>query len=116
MKNDARIRDDEQRRLTRVSIPEHPQIVDVHNKTVLGQLVNLSVEGLMMMGPVPVSPGTVLQLRFPLHCNDETIDIQLGVESLWCDDADESGLCWTGFHIIDVSPGHLEIISSLVYE
>lgn len=116
MKNDASIKDHEQRRLTRVSMPEHPQVVDLHSNTVMGQLVNLSVEGLMMMGPSPVSPGTVLQLRIPLQHNDKTFDIQVGVESLWCDDADESGLCWTGFHIIDISPEHLEVISTLVYE
>ena len=110
------MKNDEQRKLTRVSIPDHPQIFDAHQSTVVGQLVNLSAEGLMMMSPSPVKPGTLLQFRIPLHCNENVIEVMIGVESLWCDDADESGMCWTGFHIIDVSPEHQEIISTLVYD
>ncbi|TCK17968.1 PilZ domain-containing protein [Thiogranum longum] len=116
MNNETNIKDDEQRRLTRVSIPEHPQIFDVNNNTVAGQLVNLSIEGLMMMSPSPVNPGTLLQFRIPLQCCESVVDILVGVESLWCDDTDESGVCWTGFHIIDISSEHLEIISTLVYD
>ncbi len=115
MNTDANTKDAEQRKLTRVSIPDHPQIFDVHNNTVAGQLVNLSVEGLMMMGTSPVAPGTVLQFRIPLNIDNGPIDIQVGVESLWCD-GDESGVYWIGFQIIDVSSAHLEIISTLVYE
>jgi len=109
-------KDDDQRKLARVSIPDHPQIFDVHNNTVSGQLVNLSIEGLMMMSPSPIKPGTLLQFRIPLHCNTEVIEVLIGVESLWCDEADESEICWTGFHIIDISPEHHKIISSLVYD
>jgi len=106
----------EQRKLTRVSIPDHPQIFDAHSGTTVGQLVNLSVEGLMMMSQTAVNPGTLLQLKIPLQCNNEVIDIQLGAESLWCDETDDTGVCWTGLHIIDISPEHQEIISTLVYD
>ena len=116
MTTKATMTNDDQRRLTRVSIPDHPQIFDAHSGEAIGQIVNLSIEGLMMMSPSPVRPGTVLQLRIPLHCCEKTIEIQVGVESLWCDDTDESGLCWTGFQIIDISPEHREIISILVYD
>ena len=116
MHTDPRIKDDDQRKLTRVSIPDHPQVFDVHSGAVVGQLVNVSVEGMMIMNPSRINPGTLLQLRVPLQCCDREIEIQVGVESLWCDDTDESGIYWTGFHIIDVSPENLEIISTLVYD
>jgi hypothetical protein len=106
----------DQRKLTRVSIPDQPQIFDVHSGAVIGQLVNLSIEGMMSMSPSRIKPGTVLQLRIPLHCCEKVIEVLVGVESLWCDEADESGVCWTGFQIIDVSPEHREIINTLVYE
>ncbi len=106
----------EQRKLTRVSIPDHPQIFDAHSNAVVGQLVNLSTEGLMMMSPSAVKPGTLLQCRIPLRCNEEVIEIMIGIESLWCDGADESGVCWTGFHIIDISPQHHKMISTLIYD
>jgi hypothetical protein len=114
MTSKPNVKDGEQRKLMRVCIPDHPQIFDIHHNTVAGQLVNLSIEGLMMMSPAPVKPGTLLQFRIPLHCNEKVVEVLVGVESLWCDDADESGMCWTGFHIIDISPEHQEIISTLV--
>ena len=39
----------EQRSKRRVTIPDHPQILDAHSDSVLGQLVNLSVDGLMLV-------------------------------------------------------------------
>jgi len=116
MHTEANTKDDEQRKLTRVSIPDHPQVFDVHSGAVIGQLVNLSIEGMMMMNPSRIKPGTLLQLRIPLYCCEKMIEIQVGVESLWCDDTDESGIYWAGFQIIDVSPEHREIISTLVYD
>lgn len=116
MNTEVEVRNKDQRKLTRVSIPDHPQIFDAHSDAVVGQLVNLSIEGMMMMSPSQVKPGTLLQLRIPLNCCEKNIEILVGVESLWCDNADESGVCWTGFHIIDVSPEHREIINTLVYD
>jgi len=116
MTTEAGMQNEDQRKLTRVSIPDHPRIFDVHSGDIIGQLVNLSVEGLMMMSPSPVKPGTLMQMRIPLQCGEEVIDILIGVESLWCDNTDASGIRWTGFHIIDISPEHREIISTLVYD
>jgi len=115
MKNKANKTND-QRKLTRVSIPDHPQIFDAHSGAAVGQLVNISIEGLMMMSPSAVNPGMLLQLRIPLQCNKGVIEVVIGAESLWCDETDESGACWTGLHIIDISPEHHEIISTLVYD
>lgn len=94
----------EQRRQRRVTIPRHPEILDAHSGAVLGQLVNLSVDGLMAVSPLFINCGTVCQVRIPLNVEDETVEIQLGIESLWCEDANESGSHWTGFQIIDISP------------
>jgi len=106
----------EQRRQRRVKIPQHPQIRDAHSGTVVGQLVNLSVDGLMAVSPLCISCGTVCQVRIPLIVDDETVEIQLGIESLWCEDANESGSHWTGFQIIDVSPDHHRILRSVIGE
>ncbi len=116
MTTEAGMQSEDQRKRTRVSIPDHPRIFDMHSNTVVGQLVNLSIEGLMMMSPSPVKPGTLIQMRIPLQCGVEVIDVLIGVESLWCDDTDASGICWTGFHIIDISAEHRKIIGTLVYD
>ena len=104
----------EQRRQRRVTIPEHPQILDAHSGKILGQLVNLSVAGLMAVSPRSINCGTVYQVRFPLIIGDQPVEIQLGIESLWCEDTNESGSHWTGFQIIDISPDQQKILDSVV--
>ena len=104
----------EQRRQRRVAIPDHPQILDAHSGKILGQLVNLSVDGLMAVSPRSINCGTVCQVRIPLIVGDQSAEIQIGIESLWCEDANESGSHWTGFQIIDISPEHQKILNSVV--
>jgi hypothetical protein len=104
----------EQRRQRRVTIPQHPQILDAHSGKTLGQLVNLSVDGLMVVSPMRIGCGTVCQVRISLLVDEEGVEIQLGIESLWCEDANKSGSHWTGFQIIDISPEHHAILRSVV--
>jgi len=104
----------EQRRQRRVTIPGHPQILDAHNGSILGQLVNLSVGGLMAVSPQGINCGTVRQVRIPLLVGEQSVEILLGIESLWCEDANDSGSHWTGFQIIDISPEHRDILNSVV--
>lgn len=104
----------EQRRKPRLTIPELPPILDAHNGTVLGQLVNLSVDGLMAVSTRGIKCGTVRQVRIILIAGEQPVEIQLGIESLWCEDANESGSHWTGFQIIDISPEQQKKLNSLV--
>ena len=56
----------DQRRKRRITIAEHPQILDTHSGEVLGELVNLSTEGLMMAGTHCIQPHTVRQMPLAL--------------------------------------------------
>jgi len=105
----------EHRRQPRVSIPEQVQLADAHNGQVLGQLVNLSVDGFMLVGPSCIKPGAVYQLRFALKdAEGSNVELLIGVESLWSQDANDSGSHWTGFQIIDISPQHQTILDTVV--
>ena len=104
----------EQRRQRRVTIPEHPQIRDAHSGKILGQLVNLSVDGLMAVSTLCINCGTVCQIRVQLNVSGQPVEIQVGIEALWCEDANESGSHWTGFQIIDISPEHQKILNAVV--
>lgn len=114
MSNTAKSAPSEQRRKRRVTIPDHPQILDAHSGEVLGELVNLSVDGLMAVSPVSIVCGTLCQMRIPLICNGENVEIKVGAESLWSEDANDSGSHWTGFQIIDISPEHQAILNAVV--
>ena len=104
----------DQRRRNRVTIPEHPTIVDVHSGDAIGQLVNLSADGLMVAGPAPIACGRVLQIRVPLIRGGRQLEIRLGAESLWCEDTNDSGMHWTGFQIIDISAEDQLILNAIV--
>ena len=97
-----------------MTIPEHPQILDAHSSKVLGELVNLSTDGLMAVSPDGIACGTVFQMRIPLIQGDRQVEILIGAESLWCNDANGSGSFWTGFQIIDISSEHQEILNTVV--
>jgi len=104
----------DQRRKQRVTIPEHPQITDAHSGVLIGQLVNLSADGLMIAGNHCIECNTVCQMRIPLMMGDNQLEICVGAESLWCEDANDSGMHWTGFHIIDISPEVQRILDAIV--
>ena len=97
-----------------MTISEHPNILDAHSGEVLGQLANLSVDGLMAVSSLRINCGTVYQVRVPLAVGGQLVEIQVGIEALWCEDANESGSYWTGFQIIDISPEHQTILNSVV--
>ena len=104
----------EQRRKRRIAIAEYVEITDAHSGRILGQLVNLSADGLMLMGPDCICPGTIYQLKIPLETGTSAEPLLVGAESLWCHDANETGFYWSGFQIIDISPQHREILAAIV--
>lgn len=104
----------DQRRKQRVTIPEHPEVVDAHSGAALGQLVNLSSEGLMIAGTQCIPCNSVCQMHIPLVIGGSEQVISVGAESLWCEDANSSGMHWTGFHIIDISPEHQRLLDAIV--
>ncbi|WP_370981278.1 PilZ domain-containing protein [Agaribacterium sp. ZY112] len=67
----------------------------------LGMLVNLSRDGLMLLGATQLNEGGVyqVQMEFP----DQAL-LHLGLECLWLNDSTESDKSWAGFKIIDISP------------
>lgn len=104
----------DKRSCQRVTIPEHPQVTDAHSGAVLGQLVNLSSDGLMLAGNQLIAPNTVRQMHLPLIIGDSRHLISVGAESLWCEDTNGSGLYWTGFHIIDISDDDQKKVDAIV--
>lgn len=105
----------EQRRLPRKRATNSITVRDLNTDRPLGRIVNLTSEGIMLIGPVPVESNLVFQLELNLpmpHLGRSSL--QLGAESLWCSDASEPDNYWAGFRIIDISLGTVELIESLV--
>jgi hypothetical protein len=53
-------------------------------------------------------------MHIPLVIGGSEQVISVGAESLWCEDANSSGMHWTGFHIIDISPEHQRLLDAIV--
>lgn len=104
----------DQRRDPRFTIPEHPEILDAHSGKTIGQLVNLSANGLMVASDRAIPVNTVCQLRVPLARGDHRFELRIGAVSLWCEDANASGTHWTGFQIIDISPADQQILNAVI--
>ena len=105
----------EKRKLPRTAADANILVQDVNTGHHLGRVVNLSNEGIMLIGSEPVERNLIFQLELALespHRGHKSL--RCGVESLWSSKAHQGGHYWTGFHIIDISLEAAEIIESLI--
>ncbi len=103
----------------RASIRKRPNesiaICDINTGQPLGHLVNISMDGMMLIGQISTAPGTLFQLRMPLATPVNGAEkIEFGVETLWCQRVKETCSYWTGFQIIDISDSASRTIESLI--
>jgi len=103
----------------RASIRKQPNesiaIIDINTEQTLGYLANISTGGLMLIGPISTTPGTLFQLQMPLPTPMHNANtLEFGAESLWCLQAKDTSNYWTGFQIIDISASTAESIETLI--
>lgn len=88
-------------------------IVNQHDGTVLGRLVNITTEGLMLVNATPLASDALFQavLELPETLNN-TNRIELGMDCLWTSPTEpDADMYWSGCHIIDISE---EMFATLV--
>lgn len=103
------------RRQPRKTLDQTIIAVDTINGGEFGELVNLSLEGMMLMTgrSVPVQSIFQLALRLPEPLlGDDHIDV--GVDCLWCRQAEQYSRYWAGFQIIDASDQALAQLQALM--
>ena len=105
----------EQRRHERVTLSESIVIHDIINDRKLGELVNLAMEGLMVICDEHIETHSILQLAFDLPEPIQGLKtLEIGVDCLWCRKADHFHRHWAGFQIIDVSEETSRVIAALI--
>jgi hypothetical protein len=105
----------ENRKEPRVETVANIPVHDINSGHQLGQLVNLSSEGMMLICPEPIEENRIFQLELPLETlHREYGSLSCGVQSLWSNEANQKGRYWVGFQIIDISPEAKEIIETLI--
>lgn len=103
------------RKLERRQLSETVIIHDVFNGGVFGELVNITVEGLMAITDREIETQAIFQLALqlpePLSGSSQLL---LGADCLWCRRAENHNRYWAGFQIIDASDQALEQIEALI--
>jgi hypothetical protein len=91
------------------------EVSDAITSLVVGRLVNVHVEGLMIVGEHNLPNNNLYQfvLQLPAEINGQS-RIDLGVDCLWSRSNDDQTQFWAGCRIIDISDTALENLKSLI--
>lgn len=109
--------------LNRRSLPRHKlgaqvEVVNQITGVTLGVLVDVHLEGFMLMGSEQLKPEHLYQIKLravDLNGNLEE-SIELGVDCLWTRAMAQGDRFWAGCRIIDVSPDAREKLAQLISE
>ncbi len=90
-------------------------VQDVINGLIIGELVNITTNGMMVISNEHIETNSIfqfsLQLPRPLDGQDS---IALGVDCLWCRKVENFSRYWAGFQVIDASPDSRQLIDKLI--
>ena len=104
-----------ERKHDRVEIDQSIVIKDMISGKVFGELVNVTVEGIMVITEKEIPTQSIYQLSLQLPfelCGSNSIII--GADCLWCRNVDNISRHWSGFHIIDASVTAMEQLQELI--
>ena len=105
----------DQRSGPRKRVNEKIELRDIHTDQLLGNLVNISDSGFMLLADQSLSTNQLFQLRMLFPTPIENVaHIELGAECLWRQDAPGTNHCWAGFHIIDISDQATRLMLRLI--
>ena len=98
------MKDQNQRKHQRIEINQVITVNDLINGGDFGELVNATVEGIMLITESEIPVNSIYQLAlnlpFELQGSDKII---LGADCLWCREVEKIQRFWSGFQIIDAS-------------
>jgi hypothetical protein len=94
----------EKRKSIRKVADEVLEVSDKITGSLIGQVVNISADGLMLLSHEPIVTGSIYQLEMKIpNANGARNPITFGAEAVWTTEASQPETFWTGFRIIDIS-------------
>jgi hypothetical protein len=90
------------------------EVSDLSSGWHLGRLVNVSLDGFLLVGASPIEPESVLQLSLSTKSPDGTEHINVGAVCMWSSEANNAGTYWSAFHMIDVPAETEEFFAGLL--
>jgi PilZ domain len=106
---------DSKRKLKRKELHQTITITDIINGGEFGELVNVTIEGMMLITDKDILTNSIFQLslKLPMEIHgSETIE--LGADCLWCRKVENFHRYWAGFHIIDISANAFKQLEELI--
>ncbi len=102
------------RRQERTRLIYHLRVFDARRRRLLGQLVDITPEGLLLIGESALPPGKKFSLRMDLPRN-LMVDTHLtfSAESKWCEKDPTGEFYNVGFLIVKISPEALAVVQKL---
>jgi hypothetical protein len=106
------------RGLTRHKLGVQVEVVNQITGVTLGVLVDIHLEGFMLMGSEQLKPEYLYQIKLRVDGPDGSLDecIELGIDCLWARAMAQENRFWAGCRIIDVSPDAREKLAQLISE
>lgn len=98
------------RRAVETSIP----VINTMTGQVIGQIANLSVDGMMLIASKPIRSNALYQFSFHLEdARGTPVQLEVGCHEQWSETA-QTGQYWAGFRIIDIATRDLDLLSAWV--
>ncbi|MCF6287915.1 MAG: PilZ domain-containing protein [Proteobacteria bacterium] len=102
----------EYRKSKRVKPSATISIVDMIIGTKLGEVLNVSADGLLVASHSKIDIGEIFQTEWHFGVRGMK-NISVGLECLWSE-SQYTNICLCGFFIIDISPGDQDILDRLI--
>jgi hypothetical protein len=105
----------EKRKFNRVHLIHYLRMFDRKTGELIGNLVDLTAEGLQLLSETRIEPGKILEIRmeFPEEV-DGLQDILINAQAIWCDHKLDPDLFSVGCRLLPVTPTQVTIIRDLI--
>lgn len=107
--------DNERRRLPRLQLDLQVELVDQASGDTLGVLVNVHLEGFLMMGGLTLKPDHLytVELR-PITPVPSLEPVTLTMDCLWTRAMGQQDRVWAGCQIIDLAPEERQKLAAMI--
>lgn len=105
----------EKRKFDRVHLIHYLRMFDRKTGELVGNLVDLTAEGLQLISETRIEPGKILEIRmeFPEEVDGQQ-DLLVNAEAVWCDHQLDPDLFSVGCRLLPVTPTQVTIIRDLI--
>ena len=110
----------ERRKIERKYLIYYLRVFDRNTNLFMGNLVDITTKGLMMMSETPIKPNTVftmaMDLPEPIHGIHGSKKVTFDAKSIRCEQDSNPAFYNTGFEFVSINDEDVETIKALMEE